>query len=168
MKIQLLTTTLLLVCQLSFSQVYDTAQWQPPTNVTTETEYKYIKNLMREIDEKGADPKRGYYVIELPGDKYTTGNSITVKELRRENDSTIAGTYVKIFVTGTFSGNGTFYFCLPSPSLQSGDSYGWDLFFSDLNNSGNTCKDIFLKWLADKYSVEKYYRNPPRKKRKTN
>lgn len=136
--------------------------------VTTETEYKYIKNLMREIDEKGADPKRGYYVTTLTGDTYSGGNSLTAKELRRESDSTIAGTFVKIVVTGTFSGNGTFYFCIPSPSLQSMESYGWDSFYTDLTAAGNTCKDVFLRWVAQQYSIQKYYLNSPQKKRRAN
>lgn len=157
MQLKAILTTLLLAAMLTSA-----------AQVTTETEYKYIKNLMREIDEKGADPKRGYYVKDLQTVNYGNGQSVQAKELRRDKDSTIAGTYIKVTVTGTFSGNGPFFFCIPSPNLESTESYGWSLFFTDLTNAGNTCKDLFLRWIAEQYSIQKYYRNPPRKNVRAN
>lgn len=119
---------------------------------TTQDEYNYIKLGIKETIEKGLDVKSGYRLRDLSTGKAYANALLDAKLLVRNKDNSPAGTYIKITVTGTFSGDGTFYFCVPNPDYTNGKSYGWDLFYADLDKAGNTAKAAMLKWIAYQYS----------------
>lgn len=119
---------------------------------TTETEYKYIKTGIKTTIESGLDVKAGYLLRDITTGQKHTNAILDAKLLLRKSNNTPAGTYVKIIVSGTFSGDGTYYFCIPSPNYSSGDSYGWSEFYTDLDKAGNTAKSALVKWMAYQYS----------------
>lgn len=123
---------------------------------TTVTEYNYIKKGIIESEDKGLDVKRGYELVSVGsanGLRYANATLIA-KNLIRLKDRSIAGTYVKIIVSGTFSGNGVSVFCIPAPNYKYGESYGWNQFYNDVDAAGQTARSALLKWLAYHFSSE--------------
>lgn len=122
---------------------------------TTEIEYNYIRKGLQTSFEQGLDIKRGYGLLDLSTDQKFTNAVLSAKQVIRLKDSTIAGTWVKITVTGTFSGNGTYIFCIPGPNLTNQNSYGWPQFWEEIQKPGQeTAKAALLQWLTYRYAYE--------------
>lgn len=150
-----LATLLLIVCTC-------TAYGQ-----TTETEFNYIKKGLQTSFEQGLDIKKGYYLVDAAKSNFVNA-TLEAKQLMRLADSSIAGTWVKITVTGTFGGNGAFIFCIPQPDFENQKSFGWEQLWSDLDKpSMETAKRAMLQWLAYQFSYTSNRANELRKKVKT-
>lgn len=118
---------------------------------TTETEYNYMKKGYATSEAQGLDIKRGYYTDEP---KTLASPTITIycTTLRREKDKSVAGTIIKSVSNEAF-GSGVKYWAVPSVNTVAQESYGWDLFATDINlNMSVGVRNLLMQWLAYQYA----------------
>jgi len=65
----------------------------------------------------------------------------------KRTDGTLAGIILKTVSTETF-GSGTNWYAIPSVNTNSGNSYGWKLFYSDLELMSTGMRFHVIKWMA--------------------
>ena len=117
---------------------------------TTETEYNYISQGLKTTEAQGLDLKAGYAFADTVEVTFK-GLIITVRTLIRTRNKTIAGTSLKIT-----EGQGKSYFCLPAGNTSDAESYGWDLYFKQTNNTSWQYKEAIAFITTKMYS---YYRD---------
>lgn len=115
------------------------------SQATTEQEYNYMKKGFRDVEERGLDVKSGYYVEELKGSPVI---EYTYTALWRTKDSSLAGIIVK-----TTYGNPKYY-CIPAVSYTDNKSFGWNLFFKDVDTMGLAEAAAVNKFLAWRLASE--------------
>ncbi len=113
------------------------------SQATTETEYNYMKKGYRDVEERGLDVKSSYYTVEL--NKQTVGDyKMSYTLLRRTKDSSIAGVIIKSVAYN----NPANYYCIPAVNVKGKESYGWDLFYDDINKMNCTEAKVVMQHLA--------------------
>lgn len=73
--------------------------------------------------------------------------------MRRQLDNSIAGIIIKSASSAAF-GSGTNYYCIPANNNVNENSYGWDLFFGDINTMTNGVKTYILQWMSYRLMYE--------------
>lgn len=116
--------------------------------VTTQTEFNYMKKGYRQVEESGLDVKKGY-TVEVLGTQNKGDITCTYTLLRRA-DNSIAGIIVK--TVANFSG--TNYYCIPAVNKTDAKSYGWDEFTNDFAAMTNGQKNAIAEWMAYRMAYE--------------
>jgi len=132
--------TLLVFCSLAIH-----------AQATTEIEYIYMKNGFREIEEKGNDLKKGYIAEDL--NSHVLGDVTLKLVLLKRVDGSIAGIILKSSSTASF-GSGTKYYCIPAANNATGESYGWDLFYKDVDLMTSGVKTAVIQWMSYRMMYE--------------
>jgi hypothetical protein len=173
MKFTATTIIALVIGLMCHSQLYnspDTTTVSPvASRATTEIEYNYIKKGLQTSFDQGLDIKKGYYLQDVT-DNLQYGNAwITAKRLLRSKDNSIAGTWIKIVVKGTFSGDGAYVYCIPAPNFEYQESYGWTQLMNEVSGANmESAKKALMWWLLYQYSLQSDRANQLQKKVKTN
>lgn len=118
------------------------------SQLTTQTEYNYMKKGYKQVEENGLDVKKGYTVEEIGN---LRGSDITLfATLLRRSDNSIAGIILKTVA----SYSGTNYYCLPAANKIDNESYGWAEFNSEFATMTLGQQKIIMQWVSYRMAYE--------------
>jgi len=130
--------------------------------VTTKTEFTYIKNGFKDVIEKGSDIKNGYTFEPMAEDRKTSNCVLNVYAVFRANKS-IAGYAIHTENTAMLNTSDKWY-CMPAVNTVGAESYGWSEYLNEVNNMGNSERYAILYWMTYKFTFYHSQANKVEKK----
>lgn len=138
--------------------------------LTTKSEYEIVKTWYAENEKYNPDIggiKAGYQFTKAKEfDFFPQPVKIIIRKLIRP-DATLAGTLLKVIIRRRNFPPEESYYCLPAPNSDKGESHGWKLFMSDLDQMDKLKTDAVRQWLLNQiqYTPEKQEEQPPENKK---